>query len=241
MNTKKIFCLLLAVLMLLSLLSGCELDFGNDDYQGGTVTPNSTPASSSPSNADGDETLSLGRIQGGVYTNSYMGISCTLSSKWSFYTAEELQDMPDNVGDAMSGSELGDAIANYDTLFDMMAENLDDLTVINVVYTKLSAAERVAYAGMTEEQIVDGILDMKDALIQSYAQAGITVHELKKVSVTFMGEQHTATHMVAEVSGVAYYTLQFAYQKLGSYGVTLTLGSYVEDRTDDLMLLFAKA
>lgn len=249
-NIKKL-CLLLAALMLICALGGCVFGGNEDDYQGGTVTPNSTastPASApaqttapSENTGDGDENLSLGRIEGGVYTNNYAGFSCALNNGWTFYTAEELQDLPDNIGDVMSGTELGDAMANYESIIDMMAENVDALTTINVVYSKLSMADRLTYAVMSEEQIIDSILAQKDSMVAAYAQAGITVHSIEKVTVTFMGQQRTAMHMEADISGVAYYTLQFSYQQLGSYGITLTLGSYLEDKTSDLMSLFSKA
>lgn len=249
MKKQTFLCLLLA--MLLVVLAGCG-GGSNDDYQGGTVTPNqSTPAPSqttTPSQTtapttpttspDEDDNLSLGRMEGGVYTNNYIGLRCTLDSNWVFYGADELQEMPDNIGDMMSGSELGDAMANYTQIMDMMAENADMLTSMNVVYTKMTVADRLAYLTMTEEQIIDSILSQKDAMIAAYAQAGITVKSLEKVTVTFLGQQRTAMHMEAEISGVAYYTLQFTYQQVGSYGVTLTLGSYVEDKTQELMALF---
>ena len=253
MNFTKKLCLVLSAWMLLCSLSGC-VSGGDVDYQGGTVTPNTTaskpasaPASTpaqttTPTEApdDGDENLSLGRVEGGVYTNNYAGFSCALSSDWTFYTADELQDLPDNIGDTMSGTELGDAMANYESIIDMMAESVELLTSVNVTYTKLTMTDRLAYAVMSEEQIIDSILAQKDSLIAAYAQAGITVHTIEKVTVTFMGQQRTAMHMEADISGVAYYTLQFSYQHLGSYGVTLTLSSYVEDKTSDLMSLFSK-
>lgn len=52
--------------------------------------------------------LSLGRLEGGIYTNTYAGFGCELDSSWTFYSAEELQDIPSSVKDAISGSELGD-------------------------------------------------------------------------------------------------------------------------------------
>ena len=255
---KKVLALALALALLLT-LAACGKDEKKSDSGkktttaagSSTTTPPTTttpapsttaptaPATTAPNTVpDEDENLSLGRNEGGEYINHYMGLRCELDSDWVFYGAEELQEMPDNIGDMMSGSELGDAIANYTQIIDMMAENVDMLASINVVYTKMSVADRLAYLTMTEEEIVDATLSQKDAMIDAYAQTGIIVKSMEKVTVTFMGQQRTAMHMEAEISGVAYYTLQFFYQKLGSYGVTLTLASYVEDKTEDLMMLF---
>lgn len=231
-NTKRI-SLLLAVLMLICALCGCAGKDKNTEGQ----------------NNGGNNELSLGRVETSVngnvntnvYTNDYIGLTCKLDSDWTFKTAEELQDLPEDIGNMMSGSAIGDAISRYSTLIDMMAENANDLTAINVVYTKLPAMEKSMYADMTEEEVIDSILAQEDMLIDSYNQAGIEVKNLKKVTVTFMGEQHTAMHMTAEVSGIAYYTLQFSYMHLGDYGVSLTLGSYKTDKTNELLTLFSKA
>ncbi len=262
MKKQKFLCLLLAAVLVA--LAGCS---GNSGHPGGTVTPvQSTPAptqttapvqttaptqatepiqttaptqgTTAPTDPDVDENLSLGRMEGGVYTNSYVGLRCTLDTDWIYYGVEELQEVPGNIGEMMSGSELGDAMANYTQVMDMMAENTDMLTSINVVYVKQSLADRAAYLSMTEEQIIDSVLAQKDAMIDAYNQAGITVKSMDKVTVTFMGQQRTALRTEAEVSGIAYYTLQFFYHHLGSYSVTLTVSSYVEDRTVDLLELF---
>ena len=225
MKNRKRISLFLAVLMLICALCGCSDKGGNTDGK----------------TDDGNNALSLGIIEGNVYTNQYVGLSCKLGSNWTYKTAEELQDLPDDISNMMSGSALGDAISRYNTLIDMQAENLQDLTSINVVYTKLPSSERAMYAKMTESEVIDSILAQKDMLIASYKQMGITVHSMKKVTVTFMGEEHTAMHMTADISGIAYYTLQFSYMHLGEYGATVTLASYQTDKTDSLLPIFSKA
>ena len=78
----------------------------------------------------------MGRLEGGVYTNSYTGYGCNLDSSWTYYSAEELQDMPEAVKEAMEGSELGDSIDTLNQFTDMMAENVEALTTMNVLYQK---------------------------------------------------------------------------------------------------------
>ena len=123
-------------------------------------------------------------------------------------------------------------------IMDMKAENAQDLTTINVLYTKLGLEERLAYMVLSEEAIVDGVLTQKDALIAGYAQAGIDVSSMEKTQVTFLGETHYAVHTQAATQGVPYYILQVFDYTLGQYGVTLTLSSYVEDITQELLNLF---
>lgn len=181
--------------------------------------------------------LSLGRIQGGVYTNEYVGMACELDSSWEFYSAEELQDMSD-IQDAYEGTEIGDAMQHMEQIMDMQAENVDELTSMNVVYQKLNLQQRLAYASLGEEAIIDETLAQKDVLIESYIQAGIMVEEMTKKTVTFMGEERVVLWTKSKVNDVDYYTLQIFNYDLGEYSVTTTLASFVEDKTEDLLQLF---
>lgn len=184
---------------------------------------------------------SLGRIQGGVYVNEYMGVTCNLDSSWEFYTAEELQEIPENVEAVFEGTAMEDEMSNLTSITDMSAENATDLTSMNILYQKLSLQDRLAFKNMTNDDIVKNMLTaQKDVLIQMYAQAGINVHEIYEKTVTFCGEERLAIYMECDVSGVAYYGLQVVDYSLGEYAVTLTVTSFVDDKTDELLALFEK-
>lgn len=242
MKSRK-FGLLLAVLLVLTIvLAGC----GKDTDVSGKVAPaqkqtEAQAAEPETQAAEPEENpLSLGRLDGGVYTNTYAGFGCELDASWTFYSAEELQELPGAVKEAMSGSELGDALESYDQITDMMAECVDDLTTINVLYQKLSVQERIAYALLSEEEVIDGILEQVDAMAEAYAQAGINVVSMEKVSVTFLGEPRFALKTTATVQDVDYYILQLYDFTRGEYSVTTTFSSYLEDKTESLLELFYK-
>lgn len=251
---KKNLCLILALLLALSLLlTAC----GGDAEVSGSVTSNDNPSSTVPAGKVEQEELptseptvpettapenelSLGRMEGGIYTNEYVGYACTLDSNWTFLSAKELEQIPSTVSDAVSGTELGDALADVQQFTDMMAENVTDLTTMNVLYQKLSMQERLAYAVVSEEDVIDATLDQASMMIDAYAQAGILVTSMEKVNVTFMGEERFAIYTVSTLEGIPYYSLQFFDYDLGAYAVTTTLASYVEDQTGDLCDLFYK-
>lgn len=236
MKTKTLTLLLTLVLTLSMVLMGCGS--GNGPVSG-TLTPSESEPVSSGSSEE-ENSLALGRMEGGVYTNTYAGFACELDSTWTFYSAAELQELPDAVLNAMDGTELGDAMQNIQQITDMMAENTNTLTTMNVLYQKLSLQERIAYAAMTDEAIVDATLAQKDMLTQAYTQAGIEVDRMEKITVTFLGEEHVAIKTTAQTQGVPYYILQVFDFHVGEYGVTLTLGSFVEDNTGSLLELFYK-
>jgi len=225
----------LALLLVLSLLlTGCG-GAASQEEVAGTIAPAQTEAAAE------ERPVSMGRIEGGTYTNAYAGFSCTLDSNWEFYGADELQELPENAKAAMEGSELGDSIDTLNQFTDMLAENVENFTTINVLYQKHSMEERLAFAMMNEEQIIDNTLQMQDQLVEAYAQAGIEVESLEKVTVNFLGEERTAIHMSSMMEGVPYYTLQLFYYDLGQYSITLTLASFVDDNTGNLLQLFAPA
>lgn len=226
---KKLISL---AMVLALLLCGC----GSDAPVSGQVTPQQTEATTAPT--EPERTASLGRIEGGVYTNEYVGYGCELDSSWVFYSAEELQELPDNVSELLEGTEVGDATAEMTQISDMMAENAEALTTMNVLYTKLGVQERLAYVVLSEKDILEQVLGQKDVLISSYAQAGIEVSDMELTTVTFLGQERSAIRTTATVQGVPYYLLQLYDYHLGQYGVVTTFASFVEDNTESMLDLF---
>lgn len=260
---KKLFALLMAIVMVMSMLAGCS---GKEENIAGQITPvepekettsQITPVETEPveeeTEAPEEETEevteapaeenagSLGRIEGGIYTNTYAGFSCTLDSNWVYFSAEELQQLPENTKELFAETELGELASGYAQISDMMAENATDLTTMNVLYTQIGMSERLAYMTMTEEQIIDQTLTQKDMMVAAYEQSVMENVSIEKVKVNFLGEEHVAMKTSASVQGVDYYILQVFNYHLGSYGVTLTVSSYLEDNTQALLDMFTKA
>ena len=184
------------------------------------------------------ESAALGRLEGGTYTNSYAGYGCQLDESWVYYSAQELQTLPDNVEELLADTELAEGMAQITQIMDMQAENADELATINVLYTQLGLQERLAYMVLSQEEVVDSVLAQKDTLVQSYAQMGLEVSSIEKVQVEFLGQEYWAMKTQAMTQGVPYYTLQIMDYTVGQYGVTLTVSSFVEDKTQQLLDLF---
>lgn len=240
---KRMIAILLALTLVLA-LTGCS---GNKEPSG-TITPQTdapqetTAAPTEEATEATDATVELGDMMGGVYTNAYGGFACSLDENWQYYTAEELQDLSDLTQEKLQDTDLSEQTGKFDQITDMMAENYTDLTTININYTRLSASERLGFALMSEEQLIDTTLQQKDLLVQTYAQAGIDVTSMEKTQVTFLGENHFAIHTAGSIEGTPYYILQlFRYNLGGPYYITLTLASFMEDNTTGLLDLFEAA
>lgn len=227
MIMKRLIVLLLVMTLL---MAGC----GNAKPEdvAGTVQPMQAEA------VPEEKTVSMGRLEGGNYVNEYTGYGCMLDSSWQFSGAEELQEMPENVAELIKGTELGD---NYDAInqfTDMLAENAEQLQTINVLYRKCTMQDRLQYAMMSESEIIDGVLGMQDSMKEAYMQAGFEVTGVEKVTVTFLGEERQALRTETITQGVPYITLQIFDYHLGQYVVTLTLASFLEDTTEQMLDLF---
>ena len=224
---KRLICGLLALVMVLAL---CGCSKGGDAPSGGTgeESGNQEPET---------REVTLGELRDGVYYNAYAGFTITLDENWKPCTAEQLQDISNLTQEALQDSAMGEQLAEYEQITDMMAECYNDRTSLNVRYTRLDMMERAAYALLSEEQLV---MDQIELLTQTYADEGTVVESMEKKQVTFLGEEHFAVYTVASIEGTPYYTLQlFRYNLGGPYYVTLTLGSFVEDKTAELLDLFA--
>lgn len=226
---------ILALLLVMSLLlAGCG---AGKQPPSGTIKPVETQAATQP--LEENTPVSLGSFVGGIYENTYAGFGCTLDSGWVYKSAEELQDISALTQDLLEGSEIDLSESNLAQVTDMMAENMDLLASINVLYQQITPQEKVAFSLMDESASIDTILESKDALISSYAQAGIDVTSMEKVSISFLGETRYAIHTVGSIQGAGYYILQlFDYKLGGDYAVILTISTLVEDTTSDLLNLF---
>lgn len=58
--------------------------------------------------------------------------------------------------------------------------------------------------------------------------------------VKYSGEERDVIYMACDVNGVPYYGIQLFDYSLGDYAVTLTVTSFVEDKTEELLTLFSK-
>ena len=200
---KRMLALMLALTLM---LAGCG---GSSQPPAGTIKPaepapeTHTPVIESPAETTPtkEKPVSLGQMEGGIYENTYTGFGCSLDSGWVYKSAEELQDISALTEDLLEGSEIDLSESNLTQITDMMAENMDLLASMNVLYQQITPQEMISYSLMGEEQIVDSILQSKDILISSYAQAGIDVTAIEKVPITFLGETRYAIHTSASIQG----------------------------------------
>lgn len=226
MKKVLVFLTILALL-----LAGCGTS-APESSVAGTVEPTSESA------APAETPVTMGRLEGGSYINDYTGYACELDSNWTFYSAEELQELPDNVKELIADTEMADVIGDVPQFTDMMAENVNDMITINALYQKHTLQERLGFAMLTDAELIDGTLEQQDMMVEAYAQAGMDVESMERVTVTFLGQEREALRTVGTVAGAPFYMVQIFDYHLGQYSVTLTINSYMEDKTQQTLDLF---
>lgn len=255
MKKSSLLCLLLALVMSISMV-GCTVSDApvdedesrvrgtveaagdeEDDTTGPAEDETTAPSADAepPVEDEPEVEPSIGRVEDGRYANSYVGIACQLSDDWTFYSAEQLQELPEEVIDSTDGTTLGDEIANGTQIYDMQAVNDTDGSVVNVVLSKLTLAEILAYADATEEEIIDATLEQSDILLEGYEQAGMVVKSLTKEKFTFLAEERFAMVTECEVDGASYYMVQIYDYDLGRYCAVLTVSAFSKETVQTLL------
>lgn len=112
-----------------------------------------------------------------------------------------------------------------ETGLSMLAENRETFSSIAVEQRPLSLWER--FPGQTSEEALPFPRELPAEAV-----------EREWVYVTFLGQPCTALHTAARVEGVDYYLLQLFPACAGGCRITLTLASFLEDRTDAMLGLF---
>lgn len=192
---KKILCVLLAAMLMLSLCA-CS---GDDDIRGEIAT---------------DPKLSLGTTANNTYKNEFLGISCTLSSDWVFYTDEEILELNNFVGEA-AGEAFQETLENADVIQDMYASYQGGMATLNVGMQKLSALQ---VAGLDMKASLEAQFPtIKEAL----ENMGCTNVQLKYEKITVNGKEFDGATVEASISGIPLYESLLCFIK-GRYYVTVT-------------------
>lgn len=106
---KKIFALLLAALMVVTLVA-CNL---------------------------GGPELSRGEIDGNVYKNEFLGIEFTKPASWRYYSDEEIASAMNIAVDNLKGENLKKSLEKNPAIYDMMVVDQSTGSNINVGYENL--------------------------------------------------------------------------------------------------------
>lgn len=217
---KKLVCLLLAMVLMLSLF-GCSGEKDPDDVRG-DVTKNTSPSE--------EPKFSLGTTESNTYKNEFLGISCTLSSEWVFYTDEQMRELNNIVGD-VAGEELAEKLEKASIIYDMYVTNVNDNSSINVNLEKVTSLQ---LKNATVKEILESqIDDIKTA----YQNMGLTDTKVQYQKITVDGKEFDALVYSANAQGAGLYGTVFSFIK-GNYMANVTVTTVQTNKVDTILGYF---
>ena len=216
---KKVFCIILSMLMLLSLF-GCTGNTDPEDIRGEV-------SGTTEGNQEEKPEFSLGDTTGSTYTNNFLGISCTLPEGWVFYTDEQMKELNNLVGDYMD-EEVAEQLKNATIIYDIIAQNTTDGSSINVAMEKLNVIQIVSLdVKKALEAQIDGIKS-------TYANIGYTDVQVEYQKLTVDGKEFDSLKIQAKVQGLDFTGVLFAFPK-GDYLANVTVCSLSADTVNSVI------
>lgn len=217
---KKQLAWVLTVAALLGLLTAC----GGDQDVSGTIDPQEDGAAE-------EKEFQMGEMNGGTYTNAFLGISCQLSDDWTYYNEEQIAEINNMVADSISDEELSEMMEKASTVQDMYAASSDGLATINVVFENMG----VVYGTVMDEEKY--IQTASPNLEKALTDMGMTDVQMEETTREFAGATRHSLRVSGSMNEVPVFE-ELVCIKEGNYMATITMASYMEDITDDMAALF---
>ena len=216
---KKLFCMVLALVMLLGICA-CGEDVR------GTIGDGDT------SNFDETE-FSLGNAEGTTYKNDFLGLRFTLPEGWTFYTDQQILELNNLTGEYLD-EDAAELLENASIIYDMYAINASNSSNVNVNLEKLSLAQMAA---LNLQQTLEAQLP---TIRSTYANMGYTDVEASYQKVIVGGKTYDGLRLVAKINGTDFFATAFTFAK-GLYLANVTVCTMQVDQTDLLLDQFTFA
>lgn len=209
---KKIFCLILAIIMILG-LTAC-----GDEVEG-TVK-----------NKDQNAIFKSGKTDGMVYENTFLGVGCELPSGWTFFTGEQIAELNKTVAESVD-QQFAEDLEKTDIIYDMSAYSGDGSATISVSFEK-----------RTEKKIKELDLDTYckntiKAFRDSYEQQGFSSSE-GTVITEKLGDKEFKGINVWVSSGAQKVFTKSIFIKKGKYIACISANAKSQDTADNLIKEF---
>lgn len=173
----------------------------------------------------------FGTVTGQTYENKFIGIGCKLDSDWTFKLDKEIEEMNQIATDAM-GDELANAVADADIYYDMYATGYNALDSINI---NLEKAPNLKLFNLDLSENYKQAFPMLKSGLENMGYRNITY---TIGTITIDGQSFTCMRVHGLYSyGIDFYELLFCV-KCDGYLANITIGTFFEDATDDLVECF---
>lgn len=232
---KKLIILLLCACLCLSLFAGCG---GDKDSIGSNIAdaapaPEAEPTPEAESEEE-DKPPSAGTVSGSIYTNEFIGVKCDLGDDWMYFDEAQMAELNGLTAELFDDEQLQSTLENSGLVYDMYAMCLDGTATINIIIEDLG---KLYGALLSEDRYVDISMD---ALPDALASAGFTDMSIEKTKLQFCGDEHSAIIISGMLEDMAIYEVLVCV-KSGSYMAAITVASYIDNTTEDILKAFSAA
>lgn len=194
------------------------------------TVPTTQPTEPATQPTEPAEKSKFGKVEGNTYTNSYLGVTCTLDENWHIATAEERAALNGLTAEMISDEELAEVFRSSGAAMDLYAENANGLSLnimledLNLLYSLILSEEN--YANQTIDQLAPALESM-----------GFTDVHSEKATITFAGAEHAGIRISAKISGFDFYET-LVLVKVDGCMATVTAGALGENVTEDILARF---
>ena len=220
---------ILALLVLLLALTACG---GEKNVSGIAAPAEPEPPVTGTVEAAPEPEFQMGEMSGGVYTNEFLGIGCSLDSNWTYLTDEEILELNASSAEQMTNEEIREMLETSENIYDMYAQADGGLVNIAVCVENLGVLNGIT---MDEAAYLEEVLPI---LEQSLAGIGLTDIAQEKFTETLAGQSHQAVKFSGMLNGDTPMYQEQVYLKKGSYMAAIILCSGIEDITPQLAAMF---
>ncbi len=219
---------------------GCIGDKKDDDVRGEIISGDNKTENDADKDSDtntetdteisNEPEFSIGVVTSNTYSNKFLGLSCTLPSKWVFYTDEQMLQL-NNIASEFLDDEAKKQLENATIIYDMYAIVEADGSTINVNLEKLNAVQALSLniKASLEAQI--------DTIKTAYENMGYTDIDIFYEKVTVDGKELDGLKINAKIQGIDFYGVCFAFKKSNYFANTM-ICTLLTDETESILNCF---
>lgn len=177
-----------------------------------------------------EEDFALGKTDGLVYENAFIGLGCTLPSEWTFYSDEQIMELNNYTADVM-GEEYEELMKSAQLVYDMYAVDGGEMNSINVTLEKI---DNRMLAGIDVADIYAQNVPVFEEMYKGMGYSNVVVEQ---ATFDIGGEDFAGIEISAEINGFSIYQKCFGV-KCNGYLASIAITTYEEDNTDAVLSSF---
>ena len=224
---KKLIAIMMCLIMMLTYVS-CSSSLPEKEVRGEQISNEESLKEGEVENQD--EAFSLGKTEGLIYENKFIGIGCTLESNWHFYSDNEIKEL-NNIKADIAGEEYEEIMQEADLIYDMFAISDNQLDNINVNLEKMNKSA-------LDSLVIEDVLKESIPTIQDvFSNMGYTDLQAELDMVNIEGKNINCLYMSGKINDLKMYQKIFQIKCIG-YLATITITTYEENTVDSIVEKF---